>query len=129
MVHDILGHVAVRLFDAAFGEVTGVAVILMPGPAGQAAGMGTRAAHGRDDEITWLEALDRGSGRDHLGQRLMADHQVVITRRGRPVLERADLPVGAADADVEDPQQHLVRLGDHRLLLLDDLDFAGSREH
>src|SRR6185437_17114708 len=83
-VHDVLGHVAVRLFDAAFCEVAGVAVVLMPGPAGQAAGMRTRAAHGRDDEITWLEALDPGSGRYHLGQRLMADHQVVIAWRGRP---------------------------------------------
>jgi len=90
--------------------------------------MRTRAAHGRDDKITWLEALDRGSGRYHLGQRLMADHQVVIAWRGRPVLERADLPVGAADADVEHPQQDLVRLGDPWLFLLDNLDFAGSRE-
>jgi hypothetical protein len=71
--------------------------------------MGTRAAHGRDDKVTWLEALDRGSGRYDLRQRLMADHQVVVTRRRGPVLERGDLPVGAADADVEDPQQDLVR--------------------
>jgi len=109
LVHDVLGHVAVRLFDAAFGEVAGVAEVLMPRPAGQAAGMGTRTAYGRDDEVTWLEALDRGSGRYHLGQRLVADHQVVITWRGRPVLERADLPVGAADADVEHPHKDLVR--------------------
>src|SRR5262249_59476752 len=58
LVDGILGHVAMRFLDAAFGEVAGVAVVLVPGPAGQAAGMNTRTAHGRDDKIAYLEALD-----------------------------------------------------------------------
>ena len=53
---------------------SGVAVVLVPGPAGQADGMGTRAAHGRDDKIAYPEALDGRPGRDDLGQRLVADH-------------------------------------------------------
>jgi hypothetical protein len=88
-----------------------------------------RTAHGRDDKIAWLEALDGRSGRYDLGQRLVADHQVVITRRGAPVLERADLFVGTADADVEHPQHDLVRLGDPGIFLLDDFDLTGPREH
>ncbi len=129
VVDDVLGHIAVRFLDSALAEVTGVAVVLVPGPAGQAAGMNTRAAHGRDDKIACLEALDGRSGRYHLGQRFMADHQVVISRRGGPVLKRADLLVGATDADVEHPQHDLVRLGDPGIFLLDDFDLAGSREH
>ena len=91
--------------------------------------MGTRAAHRRDDKIAWLEALDGGSGRYDLSQRLVADHQVIVSRRGCPVLERADLLVGAADADVEHPQHDLVGLGDPGIFLLDDLDLAGTGEH
>jgi hypothetical protein len=91
--------------------------------------MRTRAAHRRDDKIARPEALDGRSGRDDLGQRLVADHQVVITRRGGPILERADLLVGAADADVEHPQHDLVRLGDPGIFPLDDFDLAGPREH
>src|SRR5262249_23008263 len=106
-----------------------VEVVLVPGPAGQAAGMETRAAHGRDDKISWLEALDGRSGRYDLSQRLVADHQVVVSRRGSPVLEGADLLVRAADADVERLQHDPGRLGDPGSLLLDDLDLAGSREH
>src|SRR5262245_65641365 len=59
-----------RSLDAALLEVAGVAVVLVPGAAGQAAGMNTRTAHGRDDKIAYPEALDGGSGRDDLGQRL-----------------------------------------------------------
>ena len=91
--------------------------------------MRTRAAHGRDDKITRLEALDGRSGRHDLGQRLVADHQVVITRWWRPVLEGGDLLVGTADADIEQPQHELVGLGDPGIFLLDDLDLAGLREH
>ena len=63
-----------RLLDAALAEVTGVAVVLVPGPAGQAAGVRTRAAHRRDDKVARPEALDGRSSRYDLGQRLVADH-------------------------------------------------------
>jgi hypothetical protein len=129
VVDGVLGHVAVGFLDAAFPEVTGVAVVLVPGSAGPAAGMGTGAAHGWDDEIAPLECFDGRSGLDDLGQRLVADHQVIISRRRGPVFEGADLLVGAADADVEHLQHDLVRLGDPGIFLLDDFDLAGSREH
>jgi hypothetical protein len=71
-------------------------------------------------------------GRAHLhdlGQRLVADHQVVIVRRRSAVLEGTDLLVGAADADVQHPHQDLVGLGEPGSLLLDDLDLTRSGKH
>jgi len=86
-------------------------------------------AHGWHDEVSWLKALDRGSHVHDLGQRLVPDDQVVISRWRGSVLEGADFLVGATDAGVEDPQRDLVRLGEPGELLLDDLDLLSSWEN
>jgi len=129
MVDDVFGHVAVGFLDAALAEVPGIAVVLVPGTASQAARMRARPAHGWHDEVSGLKALD---GRPHvhdLGHRLVADHQMVIPGGRGSVLEGADLLVGAADADVEHPHHDLVRLGEPGEVLLDDLDLLRSWEN
>ncbi|MFY9929058.1 MAG: hypothetical protein WAK82_13710 [Streptosporangiaceae bacterium] len=128
MIDDVLGHVAVGFLDAALGELAGVAVILVPGTAGQAAAIRTGAAYRWHDEIPHPEALDgRADGRD-LGQCLVADHQVIIPGRRRAVLKGADLFVGAADPDIEQAQRHLVGQPELGSFLLDDLDLPRSRK-
>jgi len=49
LIDDVFSHVAVCFLDAAFPEFAGVAVVLVPGSARPAAGMGTWAAYGRYD--------------------------------------------------------------------------------
>ena len=86
--------------------------------------MGTGAAHRWHDEISHPEPL-HGRARLHdLGQRLVADHQVIISGRRCAVLKGADLLVGAADTDVQHPQHDLVRLDEPGIFLLDDLDLT-----
>jgi len=129
LIYDKFGQVAVCFFDAAFSEVAAISKKIMPGSARPAAGMGTRTAHGRYDQIPGLEALDRRSDLDDLGQRLVADHQVVITGWRGPVLEVADLLVSAADANVENPQLHLVGMGDPGIPVIDDFHLVRGGEH
>jgi hypothetical protein len=49
----------------------------------------------------------------------VTDHELALARGRRAVLEGADLAVGSADADVEDAQQHVVRVRDARRLHAD----------
>jgi hypothetical protein len=119
----------VGFLDAAFAEVPRIAVVLVPGTAGQASRVRTRAAHGWYDEVSWLKAFDRRPHVHDLGQRLVPDHQVVISRWRDSVLEGADFLVGATDADVEHPQRDLVRLGEPGEFLLDDLDLLRPGEN
>ena len=72
------------------------------------------------------KALDGGANLHDLGQRLMADHQVVIPGRRGAVLKGTDLFVGAADADIQQAQRDLVGLGEPGNVLLDDLDLLRS---
>jgi hypothetical protein len=88
--------------------------------------MRTGAAYRGYDEISHLEALDGGADLYDLGQRLMADHQVVIPGRRGAVLKGTDLFVGAADADIQQAQHDLVGLGEPGNVLLDDLDLLRS---
>ena len=90
--------------------------------------MRTGAAYRWHDEISHLEALDGRADLHDLGQRLVADHQVVIPGRRGAVLKGTDLFVGAADADIQHPQHDLVGLGEPGSFLLDDLDLMRSRK-
>ncbi len=123
-----LGHEAVRAGDPALGEVAGVAEVLAAGAAGGALGVRARPAHHRDREVADLDARDRGPDLDDLAERLVADHEVGRTRRRRAVLERHDLAVGAADADLEHPQSDVGGRGEDRLRVIDqaDLTFGGE---
>jgi hypothetical protein len=137
-VHFALDHglaeIAVCLLDAAFGERAGVTEVLVSGAARPAARIGTGSAHGRDDEVARSEPLD---GTSHLGdfrQRLVTHDQVVLALRRGAVLERADLPIGPADPDLEDPEHHVIGTRGDVGHLLEDADFArapkgGERSH
>jgi hypothetical protein len=110
------------------GELAGVAVVLVPGTAGQAAATRTGTAYRGHDEIPHPEPLDGGADLHDLGQRLMADHQVIIPRWRGAVLEGADLLVGAADADIQQSQHDLIGLGDPRHFQFDELDLMSVRK-
>jgi hypothetical protein len=73
----------------------------VPGTAGKAFRVRARAADGRDDEVSRLEAADGGPNLDDLGHRFVADYQIVLSRRLSAIFKRTDLLVGAAEADTE----------------------------
>jgi hypothetical protein len=73
--------------------------------------------------------LNGGAHLDDLGQRLVADHQVIVPWRWSAVLKGTDLLVGSADADVQHPHGDLVGLGEPGNLLLDDLDLMRSGKY
>src|SRR5262249_45956660 len=94
-----------------------------------AVGMGARAAHQDDDEVAGTHVADGGSDFDHFAERFMPDDQIVGPRRRGAVGEGADLFVRAADAHFEYAPFDMRRLGPPRLLMLDDLELLGPREH
>ena len=124
MLDHHLAQITVCLLDAPFGETTRVAEVLMTRAARSTPWVRAGAAHGGDDEIARAEPDHLGPDLDDLRQGFVADDQVVLAIWWRPVLERADLTVGPADADLEDAEHHLV--GKVRLVgvLLDDSDLA-----
>ena len=123
VVDDVFGHVAVGFFDAALGELAGVAVILMPGTAGQAAGMRDRGG------------ARTGTTRSPTSKRSTAEP----VARSRPATHgrspgshprAAGVPYSKEQISLSVPQMptssmrssDLVGLGEPGLLLLDDLD-------
>src|SRR6516165_8325087 len=99
----------------------------MPHAAGQTVGVGAGSPYGGHDQVPFTEALDDGSDLDDLGQSLVPNDQVVLSIRRGAVFERADLFVGAADPDLQDAEENVVRLGDarHRVVDKPDLSWPG----
>jgi len=83
-------------------------------------------AHHRHHEVAPLEPRDRGPDLDDLAQRLVADDEVFRPVRRGAVLEGADLPIGAADADVQHAELHVGGRSNRRGLLLDQSDLPST---
>src|SRR5207247_9513315 len=82
------------------------------------------------NEIARLDPRDRAAGARHLAERFVPDHQIRRTIRRRAVIEAADLPVGAANADVDHAQQHVVVTFEFRFgMVVDYLDALLVREY
>ena len=96
----------------------------MPGPTGPTVAVDAWAAHRRHDQVSDLEVVDGRPNLRNLGQGLMTDHQMVISRWRCPVLERTDLPVSAADPDLEHMEPDLIRLNEPGDFVIDDFDFS-----
>jgi hypothetical protein len=67
------------------------------------------------------------AGFDHFGQRLVADDQIAAASGWGSILEAGDLPVGAADTDLEDPDEDVAGVLDGGLRLIDDPEEASFR--
>ena len=85
-------------------------------------GMGTRAAHSRHDQITYLHLIDRWTNFNHLTKCLMADHQIVGTFRGCPIFKSADFFVCAAYANLKHAHSDMIGFSQVGCILLDDPD-------
>ena len=82
------------------------------------AGDGIGPPHDRDDEVSRFEARARRGGRDR-AERLVTEHEPLVTRRRPAVLAREDFQVRPADADRD-------RLDEHRTLILGRLGSSSS---
>jgi hypothetical protein len=71
--------------------------------------VGARAPHHGNDQIAGGDAAHLGADLHHLTQGLVPNHEMFPLRRRRAVFERADLPIGAADSDLENPNLHVER--------------------
>jgi len=87
-----------------------------------------RAAHHRHDEVPYLHARHTGTDLDHLTERLMADHELVRTRRWRAVVEGTDFAVCPANTNVEDANSSLGRRHQCGRSEIDKLYLALGRE-
>ncbi len=75
----------------------------------------------RDDEVAALHARDARSRLDDAPERLVPDDEVGRARGRAAVLEPRDLAVGAAQAHVQDLEQHVAVALAPWLRVLDDL--------
>ncbi len=107
VVDDHLGHEAVGLFDPALAEVARVAEILATGPTGHAIGVRAGTADHWDHEIAGVDPRHLGADLHGLAERFVADDENVGADGRGPVVEGTDLPVGAADSDIEYSEFHL----------------------
>ena len=106
---DELAREPVESSDPAFAVVARQARIRRSLGAGHAVRAG--AAHGRRDEVAAREAVPvQLDGREHL----VAEHERTLAGRRDSEQAVRDLAVGSAHADLEHPQQHLVRAGRDR---------------
>jgi hypothetical protein len=126
LLDEDLGHEAVALVDAAFGEGPGEAEVLAAFAARGAAGIKARPAHAGDDEVARLEAGDAGAHLDDLTEAFMAEQEVVVALRRLAVGEGADLAVGAADPDLEGADLEFVGGGDRGLGEVDQSHLAAG---
>jgi len=113
-----------RFLDAALAEVSRAAVVLMPGPTGQTFTVDAWAAHRGHGQVADLEVVDGRPNLHNLGEGLMTDHQMVISRWRCSVLERTDLPVSTANPDLEHVEPDLIRLNEPGDFVIDDFDFS-----
>ena len=90
-----------RFLDPTFGEVPRVAIILVAGDTGSAIRVGQGRRTVGTTRSPGFKVLDRGANVDHFRQSLVPDNQVVLARRRSAVLERADLLVRPANANVQ----------------------------
>jgi hypothetical protein len=119
----------VRFLDPPLREIPGVTVILVARGTGSAVRARTWAAHSGDDNVTLFQVVYCRAYVHHLCQGFVPDDEVVFPRRRSAVLGRADLLVRPANADVQHPEQYVVRLSQPGRLDLDDLDLSEPWEN
>ena len=101
VIHHEFSHEAVGAFDAALGEVAGVAEVLAAGPASDAILVRAGTPHHRHHQVALPDARDAAAYFHDLTQGFVADNQAVLTGRRDTVVEAADLAVGAADTHLQ----------------------------
>ena len=112
------------LLDAALGVLAGEAEVGAPHAAGPAGLVAAGAAHGGDDEVAGADAAHRRAHLEHLAERLVAEDQVGRVRGRGAHAEGGDLPVGAAEAHVEDLHHHVAGGEDGGLAVVDEAERA-----
>src|SRR5713101_4332229 len=124
-----LGHESVRHLDAPLGKVPRETEILALIAAGQATRMRAGPAHGGNDQITRLERRDTRPNLKHFPQRFMPQDQILRSVWRRPVGERTNLPVRAADPHFDGANSDLRRRGEAGLGLAKHGHLASGRNH
>src|SRR5262249_20906229 len=129
VVQRVFRQKAVSLFDSALREVPGDAKVRTAGTARAALRVSTGSADHRDDQIARADALDLASDLDDFCERLVAENQVIRSRRRAAELKRADFPVSATEADLAHSEEHAGRVLQPWLRYFDELKSLVRRKY
>lgn len=129
VIDNVLGHESVDAVDSALRELTGKAEVLPSVPARGTVAMLTRPPNHRHDQIASLNPCDRRPNFDDLAERLVTYDEMGLAGRSGAVFEGTNLPIGTADADVENAHLHMGRCYDRWFRVFDQRHFASIGPH